>query len=63
MLAWEYRKIDLADPKHMTSDDIELLTAAGEEGWEVVHITANNIAYLKRDFAKADAVDHRRRDK
>ncbi len=36
MPAWEYRKIDLADPRHLTSD-IELLNAAGEEGWEVVH--------------------------
>ena len=62
MPPWEYRKIDLSDPRHMT-DDIELLNAAGEEGWEVVHITANNVAYLKRDGEKADAADRRRRDR
>jgi hypothetical protein len=56
-----YRKIDLSDPRHMT-DDIEILNAAGEEGWEVVHITANNVAYLKRDGEKAEAADRQRRD-
>ena len=62
MPQWEYRKIDLSDPRHMTSD-VELLNAAGEEGWEVVHITTNNVAYQKRDGAKADAADRRRQDK
>ena len=62
MPPWEYRNIDLSDPRHMTSD-VELLNAAGGEGWEVVHITANNVAYLKRNGEKADAADRRRRDK
>jgi hypothetical protein len=45
--AWEYRKIDLTASNHGIGD-IELLNAAGEQGWEVVHISSENIAYLKR---------------
>jgi len=44
---WEYRKIALNDHSSR-SDDIDLLSALGEEGWELLTITANNIAYLKR---------------
>ncbi len=51
MAAWEYRKIDLGTSQ-LTTNDIELLNAAGEEGWEVVHITDNNVAYLKRSSEK-----------
>jgi len=44
---WVYRKIDLnqQDPR---KDDLDLLNLVGEEGWELVGITSNNIAYLKR---------------
>ena len=34
-------------------DDIDFLTDAGNEGWELVTITVNNIAYLKRAVASA----------
>jgi H-NS histone family protein len=44
---WEYRKIDLSQLPRKT-DDIDLLCDAGEEGWELVAILANNVAYLKR---------------
>ena len=30
------------------TDDIDLLCDAGEEGWELVAILVNNVAYLKR---------------
>jgi len=44
---WEYRKIDLADlPREKT--DLDLLAKAGHEGWELIAITINNMAYLKR---------------
>jgi len=47
MPQWYYRKIDLNDlPRN--KEDIDLLTNAGEEGWELVVITPNNFAYLKR---------------
>ena len=49
MTDWEYRKINLNlhGPK---GDELDLLNAAGAEGWELVGITSNNIAYLKREL-------------
>lgn len=47
MPEWEYRKIDLNERPRMT-DEISLLGDAGRDGWELVQITSNNIAYLKR---------------
>jgi len=46
---WEYRKIVLND-HHRKGDDLDLLCDAGEDGWELVAITPNNVAYLKRRF-------------
>jgi hypothetical protein len=47
MPRWQYRVIDLSDlPRE--ADDIDLLNAAGDEGWELVAITINAVAYLKR---------------
>jgi len=44
---WQYRKILLNE--HVRSgDDIELLCAAGKEGWELIAITPNSVAYLRR---------------
>ena len=47
MPQWNYRKINLNDVPRK-SDDIDLLMDAGEQGWELIAITPNNIAYLKR---------------
>ena len=44
---WEYRKIDLNQVPRKT-DEIDVLCDAGEEGWELVTILQNNVAYLKR---------------
>jgi DNA-binding protein H-NS len=44
---WEYKKLALNQMAHKT-DDVDLLCEAGEEGWELVAILPNNIAYLKR---------------
>jgi len=52
MIEWEYRKISLNDTSRQT-DDIDLLRAAGEDGWELVVILPNNVAYLKRAFDRA----------
>ena len=49
MAQWEYKKIRLNDLSRK-SDDIDLLCDAGEEGWELVVMLPNNIAYLKREF-------------
>jgi len=47
MARWEYRKIPLNDVRP-TVDDIDVLNDAGDNGWELVGITTNNVAYLKR---------------
>jgi hypothetical protein len=46
---WEYRKIGL-NQHGPRGDELELLNAAGAEGWELFAISSNNIAYLKREL-------------
>ena len=60
MSGWEYRKIDLNDvpPK---ATDIDVLNATGTDGWELVAITANNVAYLKRRLPEPPAAKTSRR--
>ena len=48
-MIWEYRKIVLNE-HHRNSDDIDLLCELGADRWELVTITPNNIAYLKREL-------------
>jgi hypothetical protein len=57
---WEYQKIFLNE-HHREGDDLDLLLDAGEDGWELVAITLNNIAYLKRAVMRA-TVDPEQRD-
>jgi hypothetical protein len=47
MPQWEYSKIDLNNVPAKASD-LDTLDDAGKDGWELVGITANNVAYLKR---------------
>ena len=57
MSQWEHRKIDLNNVPRRT-DDIDLLNDAGDQGWELVTITTNSMAYFKRqldDSAQASA--------
>ena len=59
-MEWQYQKIILGD-HHRRRDDIDLLCELGEDGWELVAITSNNVAYLKRkieDEPAAVATDH-----
>jgi hypothetical protein len=52
MPEFEYEKINLNYiPRR--GDDIDLLDELGADGWELVAITANNIAYLKRRVGPA----------
>jgi hypothetical protein len=51
MSEWEYRKVDL-NVLTRTATDLDLLDKAGDEGWELVVITPNSIAYLKRQITK-----------
>jgi H-NS histone family len=58
---WEYRKIDL-NQHRPRSDELDMLNAAGAEGWDLVGITTNNTAYLKRPIkepARAPSVSSR----
>lgn len=47
MAEWEYRKINLSESPRK-GDEIDLLNDAGRDGWELVSITGNSVAYLKR---------------
>src|SRR5262249_1648997 len=63
-VVWIYRKIAL-NQHHGRGADVELLCEAGEEGWELVSILPNNIAYLKRkveDEPVSAEADHQHRD-
>lgn len=52
MSLWEYRKIALNQLSPKTAD-VDVLNAAGDEGWELVAILPNNVAYLKREIGEA----------
>jgi hypothetical protein len=49
MPKWEYDKIDLSGIA-AKAKDIDILNDAGKDGWELVAITRNNVAYLKRQL-------------
>jgi DNA-binding protein H-NS len=49
---WEYRKIALNQLPRKT-DDIDVLCEAGMDGWELVAILENNVAYFKRQVGDA----------
>jgi len=51
MPEFEYEKLNL-NYIPRGGDDIDLLDELGEDGWELVAITANNIAYLKRQVVQ-----------
>jgi hypothetical protein len=48
MAIWEYKTIDLNDVPARRSE-IGVLDDAGRDGWMLVLITANKIAYFKRE--------------
>jgi DNA-binding protein H-NS len=58
MREWNYRKIAL-NMHGPQRGEIELLNAAGAEGWELIGITSNNMAYLKRENEKIAPGAHR----
>jgi hypothetical protein len=51
MPEWQYISINLSDFPFKPSV-IDLLNDAGRNGWELVAITLNNIAYLKRQIGQ-----------
>jgi hypothetical protein len=52
MAQWEYSKRNLNEGPAKTTD-VDLLNAVGKDGWELVGITVNNLAYLKRQVPGA----------
>lgn len=56
MPRWEYSKRSLNEAPAKTTD-VDLLNNAGKEGWELVGITINNLAYLKRPLPAAAGAD------
>ena len=60
MVEWEYIIISLNDIP-IKPGVIEVLNDAGKEGWELVAVTSNNIAYMKRQVAEAPVATTRRR--
>ena len=54
MPEWEYTTVSLNDRPYKTRP-IDVLNDVGEEGWELVIITPNQIAYLKRQVGKRRA--------
>ena len=51
MPEWEYISLNLSDLPRNT-EGIDLLNDAGKEGWELVALTGNNLAYLKRQVRR-----------
>jgi hypothetical protein len=54
MVRWEYLTLDLAYLPART-DDVDMLNDAGEQGWELVTIMSNHIAYLRRQVNPTEA--------
>ena len=58
---WQYLTIDLADLPTRTAE-VDLLNDAGADGWKLVCLSSNNVAYLRRSVEDpADAPDDRLR--
>ena len=52
MKTWEYMKIMLTEASR-GGDEIDLLCDAGSEGWELVAVLPNGLAYLKREVLQS----------
>jgi DNA-binding protein H-NS len=59
MKKWEYKKIAFNEAPRR-GDEIDLLCDAGEDGWELVAVLPNGVAYLKREVqdASQEASEH-----
>jgi hypothetical protein len=54
MPEWQYITLNLSDLA-VKMRPLDLLNDAGRDGWELVAIAANNIAYLKRKLPERSA--------
>lgn len=53
-MKWEYQKIDL-NTLRRNETELDVLNAAGAEGWELVAVDMCNMAILKRGVPAAKA--------
>jgi hypothetical protein len=60
MQEWEYIRICLSDLP-LNIDSVDILNDAGKDGWELIVITSNNIAYLKLEITKPASKSPRRK--
>jgi hypothetical protein len=59
MRQWEYLRLDLNDAPRR-GDETVMLNRAGDEGWELVAVTGNGLAILKREVAQPVKVGRRK---
>jgi hypothetical protein len=59
MHTWEYMTINLCELS-LAAQSSDALNDAGKEGWELVAITSNGMAYFKRGTLAATAAPARR---
>jgi hypothetical protein len=55
MPQWEYRRINFLELS-LGTDELDLLNDAGKEDWELIAITINGVAYLKRQVKVEAAI-------
>jgi hypothetical protein len=53
MRGWQYLTIDLADVA-VGNHEVDKLNAAGTQGWELMRIASNNMAYMKRPLEEPE---------
>jgi hypothetical protein len=58
MVRWEDLTLDLAYLPAKTND-VDVLNKAGEDGWELIAIASNHVAYLRRQVDDPDAPNDR----
>jgi H-NS histone family len=56
MTSWEYMKVMLNEASRR-GDEIDLLCDAGAEGWELVAVLPNGVAYLKREIFQEEVAN------
>jgi DNA-binding protein H-NS len=58
-MKWEYTKIALNETRRR-ENPLDVLLEAGKNGWELVTLTANNVAYFKRPVEDHKQPDEQR---
>jgi hypothetical protein len=59
MRQWEYLRLDLNDLPRRGGETASL-NKAGEEGWELVAVTHNGLAILKREISQSAKAGRRK---